>query len=176
MTWSEALQWSTWVHSVVGGAHFALALVALVLGPIIFLRRKGGAFHRAAGYAFVLSMLVVNVTALTNYGLSGRPNLFHFFAVLSLTALLPGFYYLQRAVRTGDQKLLELHARLMMWAYFGLFAAGVAQILTRVLPPIVSDIGRAFAYMGAGFFVAGFVATIWFRVAARRLAARYPLR
>ncbi len=175
MTWGEAFTWDTWVHSVVGGVHFIMALIALVLGPIIFLRGKGTKFHRQAGYVFVLCMLTVNTTALTSYDFTGRPNLFHFFAVLSLAALLPGFYFLQRAVRTGRQDYLEQHAQLMMWAYYGLFAAGVAQVLTRVLPSMVGDIGRAFMYMGVGLGLAGFACSLIFPRAAKALAARHPL-
>jgi len=117
----------------------------------------------------------VNITALTNYDFTGYPNLFHFFALLSLSALIPAFYVLQRAVRLKDQKLLEEHARLMMWSYYGLAAAGVAQVATRVLPPIVGDIGRAFMYMGLSLGVAGMIAFLVFRPLSKRLAARYPL-
>jgi len=175
MTWAEVFDWNTWVHSILGGTHFVLAMVALVLGPVIFLRKKGGRLHRLAGYAFVLSILIVNITALTNYDFTGYPNLFHFFALLSLSALVPAFYALQRAVRLKDQKLLEEHARLMMWSYYGLAAAGVAQVATRVLPPIVGDIGRAFTYMGLSLGVAAMIAFFVFRPLSKRLAARYPL-
>lgn len=175
MTWNEAFSWSYWIHSVPGGAHFVLALVALVLGPVIFLRKKGTRFHRLAGYVFVLSMLAVNISALTMYDFTGYPNLFHVFALISLSALLPGFYFLQRAVRTGEQKHLELHARLMMWAYYGLAAAGIAQVLTRILPPLLGDVGRSFTYMGIGLALAGGVCAVVFRYAAKALSRRYPL-
>ncbi|MEL6363022.1 MAG: DUF2306 domain-containing protein [Pseudomonadota bacterium] len=173
MSWAEAFDWGTWVHSILGGAHFASALIALVLGPVIFFRGKGSSFHRVAGYVFVLAMLTVNITALTMYELSGVPNLFHFFAVLSLSALLPAFYYLQRAVRTRRNDYLELHASLMMWAYYGLAAAGVAQVLTRVLPPLVGSFGAVFAIIGGGLGVAGFICSFIFRMASKSLVRRY---
>ena len=173
MTWGEAFTWGTWVHTIVGGAHFVSALIALVLGPIVLFRAKGSAFHRSAGYVFVLAMLTVNITALTLYELSGRPNLFHFFAILSLTSLLPGFWALQRAVRLKSDKLLALHAKLMMWSYFGLAAAGVAQIGMRILPEITGDIGKSMLYLMGSLLTASFVCNFVFGYASKRLAQQY---
>ena len=173
MTWAEAFDWNTWVHSILGGVHFAVALLALVLGPVIFLNTKGGQLHRLAGYAYVLSMLTVNITALTNYDFTGYPNLFHFFALLSLSSLIPAFYTLQRAVRLRDNERLATHANLMMWSYYGLAAAGVAQVATRVLPPLIGDFGRAFTYFGVALGIAGFLCWPLFRIASTRIAKRY---
>ena len=119
MSWAEALDWHYWVHSVVGAAHVLSAIVALILGPLMFLNVKGAGFHRIAGYVFVLAMLTVNITALTLYDLNGRPNIFHALAILSLFSVISGFYLLQRAVRLKSERLLAAHARAMMWAYFG---------------------------------------------------------
>ncbi|MEO0823808.1 MAG: DUF2306 domain-containing protein, partial [Pseudomonadota bacterium] len=172
MSWPEFFTWGFWVHTVVGGAHFSSALVALVLGPVIFLKRKATRFHRVAGYVFVLAMLTVNITALTLYELSGWPNLFHVFAVWSLTALIPAFWALQQGVRRKDDRLLELHARLMMWAYFGLAAAGLAQVGTRILPAMLGSFTQTFVVIGVGLGTAGLLCTLLFRITSRRLTER----
>ncbi|MEL7488277.1 MAG: DUF2306 domain-containing protein [Pseudomonadota bacterium] len=174
MTWAEAFDWNYWVSTINGGAHFALALAALALGPVLFFRGKGSRFHRLAGYAFVLSMLTVNITALTQYDFSGGPNIFHFFALMSLSALLPGFYVLQRAVRLKSEALLATHARLMMWAYFGLAAAGLSQIGTRVLPQITGDFGTTLSIIGGSIGVASLLGFLTFGRASKALAKRYP--
>ncbi len=47
------------------------AVIALLSGLVIFLRKKAGALHRFLGYVYSLSMLVLLVTALSIYRLSG---------------------------------------------------------------------------------------------------------
>ena len=173
MTWAELIDWSYWVHSILGGAHFGSALAALLLGPVLFFRRKGTMFHRLAGYGYVLSMLTVNITALTMYDFTGRPNLFHVFAVMSLASLLPAMWALQRGVRLKSDRLLEVHARLMMWSYFGLAAAGLAQVATRLLPPLLGSFGQAALAIGVALFAASAVCWVIFKLAAPRLAKRY---
>lgn len=155
------LHWQTWVHSPLGGVHFIAALVALIAGPMIFASHKGTGFHRVMGYVFVVCMAVVNGSALMTYTFSGGPNIFHFFALLSLSALIPGFWAIWRVVRGGRQDLLETHIRCMMWAYYGLAAAGLAQVMTRILPPLLNDFGWTFAVMGTTFGLSG-AAMAWF--------------
>ncbi|MGF1454968.1 MAG: DUF2306 domain-containing protein [Alphaproteobacteria bacterium] len=173
MTFADWLDWGSWVHSVVGGAHFVAAIIALVLGPLIFLNRKGTGAHRLAGYGFVLAMLTVNITALTLYDFTGGPNLFHAFAVLSLTAILPGFYAIRMAALTGEARHLQLHIRLMIWAYFGLLAAGLSQVGTRITFEDPSDKGILFGAIGGITAVSGVVLALSMRRLVPWLANRY---
>ncbi|MFM9962892.1 MAG: hypothetical protein ACKV2Q_16910 [Planctomycetaceae bacterium] len=50
---------------------------------MIFLRKEAGRLHRFLGYAYLLSMLVMLVTALSIYRLSGSFKLLHGFALFS---------------------------------------------------------------------------------------------
>ncbi|MEO0578019.1 MAG: DUF2306 domain-containing protein, partial [Pseudomonadota bacterium] len=102
-----------WSDSWVGQGHFVLAAIALILGPLIFTQRKGTAMHRGFGYAYLTAMLVVNVTALTMYDMTRGPNLFHFFAVVSLGTITPGLIAILRGSLTS-------HYFFMSWSYFGL--------------------------------------------------------
>ena len=43
------LSWGEWVHTARGGVHFAAALIALGLGPVILFRRNGTPSHRWLG-------------------------------------------------------------------------------------------------------------------------------
>ncbi len=173
MTVMDWLDWGTWVHTVVGGVHFVAAIIALVLGPLIFLNRKGSGLHRLSGYGFVLAMLTVNITALTLYDFTGGPNLFHAFAVLSLTALLPGFYAIRMAARTGEERHLQLHIRLMIWAYFGLLGAGIAQVGTRFTFENPADKGILFAVIGGVTAACAILLAISLRWLVPWLARRY---
>ncbi|WP_201152841.1 DUF2306 domain-containing protein [Rhodothalassium salexigens] len=161
------------MHSSIGGLHMIAALVALVTGPVVFWRPKGAGAHRLWGYGFTLAMLAVNISALGMYQLSGAPNLFHAFAVLSLTALLPGFWYIQRAVRTGEVACLETHARLMMWAYAGLVFAGLAQLGTRLLPLWLDDWRAVGVTIAVTVGVVSMAVAWMIRRAAPAMAARY---
>lgn len=122
-----------WITSLTGGIHAALAVICLLLGPVIFLRRKGDKTHKLLGRSWALMMLVLNVTALMTYELHGRPNLFHFFAVVNLIALIPGFVFIRKYQKSRNPKHLAQHQEMMAWAYFGLAAAGVWQGVTTLL-------------------------------------------
>jgi len=124
---------SFWITSFTGGLHAGLAVICLVLGPVIFLRRKGDTIHKMLGRIWAAMMLVLNITALMTYELDGRPNLFHAFAILNLIALIPAFVFIKKYQKSRNPKHLALHQELMAWAYFGLAAAGVWQLATSLL-------------------------------------------
>lgn len=109
--------------------HAGLGLAAVVLGLVVVLRRKGGRTHRRIGMAYVISMVLLNVTALLIYDLFGRFGPFHGLALLSLATTLAGFVpaYLRRPAGW-----LEIHARCMSWSYAGVVAAFAAEIGARV--------------------------------------------
>ena len=51
------------ISSTLGMAHLTAALLALALGGVVVLERKGTETHRMMGMGYALAMLVVNVTA-----------------------------------------------------------------------------------------------------------------
>lgn len=147
-----------WTTHPVGQVHVVLALLALILGPVIFLRRKGTVPHRIFGYAFVATMLIVNLSALTRYGLTGGPNFFHFAAAMSLATLLPAIYFAWRARLKRSPKAYVTHGILMCWAYFGLVMAFVAEAVTRQYPFLLHGDGawvRFFFFLGVMMAVTG---------------------
>lgn len=124
--------------------HFTFALIALVLGPAIVLRpRKGDRPHRLAGYAFCTAMVLLNLSALTIYDLTGGPNLFHLLALVSLATLGSGFACARRGDALG-------HLNYMGWAYAGMIMA-LANRLTPLLP---------LPYWAGSLLLIGVVATI----------------
>lgn len=145
----DVLTWSYWVDTKIGGVHFGAALICLALGPYIFSRRKGDKIHRISGRVWALLMFALNITALSSYDISGRPTLFHFFALLSLATLTPGVIMIWVYKRSRKRTHLIVHQMCMIWAYFGLAAAGVWQIGLRLL---VHYMGPESYGIGLGMF------------------------
>lgn len=113
---------------MLGTAHIVFAVSALILGAAVACRPKGGRSHRTLGYSYALSLLLVNVCALSVYEDSAGMGPFHILAVVSLVTLTAGFVpvFLRRPVSGW----LDLHGYFMSWSYVGLVAAGVAQLAT----------------------------------------------
>ena len=160
-----------WATHPIGQLHVGMALLALVLGPIMFLRRKGTGSHRALGYVFVVAMLTANIAALTRYGLTGGFNFFHFAALMSLATLLPAIVFAWRARQRKSRNAYITHGILMCWAYFGLVMAFIAEAVTRQFPFLLHGEGawiRFFIFLGALMLVAGW----WTRRQVRRHVIR----
>jgi len=161
-----------WSTHPVGQLHVGMALLALVLGPVMFLRRKGTLSHRVIGYVFVVAMLVVNITALTRYGLTGGFNFFHVAAILSLATLLPAIAFAWRARLTNSRRAHITHGVLMSWTYFGLVMALVSETVTRKFPYLLHGEGawmRFYIFLGLLVAVTGWATN---RLVQRRVVHR----
>ena len=122
-----------------GWIHTAAALTALIAGAAVLLTRKGTRRHRQLGWAYVVSMLLLNVTALLIYRLFGRFGPFHVGAVFSFVTVVAGTAAAlgarkARARRDAVERAraLERHYQWMTWSYVGLAAAAVSEIATRL--------------------------------------------
>jgi uncharacterized membrane protein len=113
-----------------GLIHTLLGIAALLLGLAVLLRRKGTRVHRRTGQAYVLSMILLNATALMIYDLYGRFGPFHVASAISLATVGAGFVpvYLRRP----PSSWMQLHATFMCWSYVGLLAAFVSEVAVRV--------------------------------------------
>ncbi|HNR77589.1 MAG TPA: DUF2306 domain-containing protein [Parvularculaceae bacterium] len=124
----------TWANDPLGYAHLGIALSALLVGAIVVFMRKGTRVHVFAGYVYVASMLGVNASALLKYDLTGGPNLFHAAALFSLATLIAGYLAARRFRRTRRVGDAAAHGALMIWSYYGLVVALVAETFTRAVP------------------------------------------
>ncbi len=131
------LSWQFWVDTTPGAIHFLLAVICLVLGAFVLFSRKGNTRHRVLGSLWLVLMITVNTSALSMYEVSGRVNLFHFFAVLSLATIIPGYVNVRRYALTGKRDYLIAHRVWMTWGYFGLANAGAWQIINRLIHTFV---------------------------------------
>ena len=131
---SAADYFTSWTSGAVGQAHLATALVALASAAWVLRARKGTRNHVLGGYVYVVSMLLLNGTALAKYDLTGGFNMFHASAIASLLTLAGAYAAAILYRRTRDRRAIAAHGHLMIWSCFGLFAALVAEVVTRALP------------------------------------------
>ncbi|MCW1970955.1 MAG: DUF2306 domain-containing protein [Anaerolineae bacterium] len=136
--------------SPLGLFHTAMGVIALISGLLVYLKPQGTATHRRIGYVYVLSMVLLNVTALMIYRLFGGFGPFHVLAIISLITLLRGIVPAYRKRPAGQW--LTQHYLGMSWSYVGLWAATAAEIASR--GPWVTGRGPAF---GISVFVASAV-------------------
>ena len=143
------------MRTAIAQAHIIAAVAALLLGAIVFMMRKGTRLHVSVGIGYVVSMLIMNVTALGIYRLSGSPNAFHIGAFFSLVTVLAGWVPAIR--RRPVDRWLQMHFEFMSWSYVGLVAAAVAEAGTRV--PNAPFVGVVVAGSAAVFLIGGILIT-----------------
>jgi uncharacterized membrane protein len=131
---------TTWTNGYIGQAHLAFAIIALLAGAWVISTRKATRLHRLVGYTYVIAMLMLNGTALLKYDLTGAPNMFHFFAIGSLLTITAA--YIAIRIRGGRRTAAaKAHGELMIWSYFGLVMALIAEIVTRAYPSMLHGDG-----------------------------------
>lgn len=101
-------------------AHLLAALAALVLGGVLMAVRKGRAFHRIAGWGWVILVAVVAISSLFITSLNhGRWSLLHLLTGWTLI-ILP------LAVIAARRHVVGRHRRMMMGLFYGGFAINLA--------------------------------------------------
>jgi uncharacterized membrane protein len=118
------------MYSPLGLFHTACGAIALLLGAVILLRTKGTVAHARTGWAYVVAMLCLNVSAFGIYNLTGGFNLFHVLAAISLATL--GVGLAQVMGRRRWRNWLWRHYQYMVWSYVGLLAATCNEAFVRV--------------------------------------------
>lgn len=110
--------------------HLAAALVAVVLGIVILLRRKGTRAHQSIGWIWVGLM---TAASLTSFGIQarGRFSVIHVLSVIVLVSVSVAIV----SARTGN---IRLHKICMISTFSGLVIAGVFTLLPyRMLGKVV---------------------------------------
>jgi len=138
-----------WTDDPLGYAHLGAALTALSVGALVILLRKGTRLHVYCGYAYVLAMLGVNASALSKYDLTGEANLFHIAALGSLATLFAAYAMALRFRRSRNIGDAAAHGALMIWSYYGLVVALIAEIFTRAVPFMLHGEGGWMRFTGA---------------------------
>lgn len=135
--------------STLGAIHMGAAVAAMGLGSIVMLDPKGTPTHRLLGVGFAIAMVVVNITALSLYRMTGQFGPFHVLALFSLLSLVRSLLPLINR----RHEWLRVHYRYMIISYGGLLAAAVTETLTRV-PGLRVYINSAERVFALGFVIA----------------------
>jgi uncharacterized membrane protein len=101
--------------------HIVMAAMALVLGPVVLLRRKGDTPHRWLGRTWVLAMYGLAISGLQMW-LSGRPNILIAFSIITSLTVTMGLVAIWR-------RQVEQHVRWMLGSYVGLLSAAVFSLM-----------------------------------------------
>ncbi|HIF48642.1 MAG TPA: DUF2306 domain-containing protein [Cytophagales bacterium] len=123
------MEWFNEIHiinSKLGLFHLVCSIIALIFGAIIVLNPKGTKKHKFLGYTYVSAMFGLNLSGLGIYNW-GSINLFHLFALISLSTIILGLYY----VITRHKNWFIYHYYWMSWSVIGLYSALWAEIGTR---------------------------------------------
>ena len=144
------------VSGWLGASHLVLALIALVTGAWVLLTEKGTSKHKKVGYVYVISMVLMNISAIPLTSLFGGIGPFHIFILMSLPTTLAALYFPLFARHRCDW--LQYHFEFMCWSYLGLFAAFLAEIVVRI--PIILAIETSLGLVVSVFALSGL--TMWF--------------
>ncbi|MEY3500650.1 MAG: hypothetical protein RL308_2319 [Bacteroidota bacterium] len=149
------------VTGATGLIHLISSIIALVTGLLVLTTTKGTTRHKKIGYIYVVSMVVLNLTAFMIYSLFGKFGIFHWFAILSFLTLLLGIY---PVLVKNFKNYLLVHFNYMYWSVVGLYCAFCAEILTRI--PFIYDLPnkrQLFGILtGVSIFIVMTIATIIF--------------
>lgn len=119
------------VHDTTGLIHVMASIAALVLGTMVLIWQKATATHKRIGYAYAVSMFVLNATAFGLYHLFGRFGPFHVAAIISSVTLVAGM--IPAIARKPAGRWMRMHMAFMYYSVIGLYAAFVSEIITRVI-------------------------------------------
>ena len=145
--------------------HVAAALAALLLGPVVLLRRRRDALHRALGYTWVSAMALTALSSFAIHGLAlvGPFGPIHILSVVVLVGLW-------RAIGHARRGEIAAHRRTMESLYSGaVIGAGLFTLVPgrRMSALVLGDAGWT------GFVVAALLAMmIWglLRMSLRQVA------
>ena len=156
------------VGSNVGLIHLIASILALIFGTWILVTEKGTSVHRKVGYLYAVSMGVLIVTAFLIYRLFGSFGLFHIAAAVSAVTLVAGMVPV--ITRRPRNNWLGYHFSFMFWSVLGLYAAFMAETLTRTPhTPFFQMVGIA----TGGVMLVGYIAFFFYKKKWSRLAALY---
>lgn len=130
------------VHDTTGLIHLIASCLALITGTIILVLTKGTKLHKQIGYAYLISMSVLIITAFMIYRLFDGWGIFHYTSLVSLITIIAGMVpiWTRRPVKSWKY----LHFSFMYWSVMGLYAAFAAEIMTRIPEtPFYNMVGMA---------------------------------
>lgn len=141
--------------------HVVAAVVALVVGAVVLLRRKGTHTHRLWGWAYTAALAVMALASFAVFELRDGPSIFHVVSVLTLVVLAVGVVVARRRRPSWRRR----HAVFLPVSYLMLVVTGTAQFFDRL--PLPNEALNAIVFLQVPS-VLGFAAIIR---SARRVPA-----
>lgn len=108
--------------------HIGAVILSYFTGLIVFVKPKGGKNHKNIGKIYAVSMLIGSLVTFGMYSFSGGFNIFHFFAIVTITSVSAGWYSIVKYVKTRKSKWLVKHYFNMAYSFMGLNLAAIAQM------------------------------------------------
>lgn len=108
--------------------HLIFALLAIVVGAIVLIRKKGTTIHRMLGYVWIIAMVVI---CLTSFGIQSiMPNgVFLGFSPIHLISIWV-LFQLARGIYFARKHEMVRHRKCMVYTYFGgLLIAGAFTLM-----------------------------------------------
>ena len=118
------------VHSPIGLVHLVASVSALFFGTLVLVLPKRSQPHKRAGYAYVLSMVLVLTSAFGIYQLFHAFGVVHAFAVVSGLTLLAGMVPVLTRKPAG--RWPEVHFTFMYWSVMEVYGALAAETVIRI--------------------------------------------
>ena len=142
-----------WEQAAATG-HVLAAFSALLVGAAVLVLPKGTHAHRMIGIVYAMTLVIVNVAALSLHR-EDAFGVFHALAVASLVTIAIGLSPL--LIGTRSLPRIATHAYCMTWSYAGLVAAGCGQLAAAIGPDeggwvVPVTIGAVLAISGAVIF------------------------
>lgn len=113
-----------------GLIHLISSIVSLIAGVLVLVLRKGTKRHKQIGYIYVISMLILIITAFMIYRLFDGWGIFHYSTIAILITISLGMIpvWTKKPANTWKYQ----HFSFMYWSVVGLYAAFAAELLTRI--------------------------------------------
>lgn len=114
----------------IGLTHLISGIIAIILGGLVLILKKGTKIHRKIGYGYVFSMIILLASSFGIYRLFGKFGIFHVLSLVSTFSLAAGMLPMLKKNRTPND--LETHFKRMYWSVAGLYAAFAAESFVRI--------------------------------------------
>lgn len=117
------------IQTEIGAVHTVFALVAMLSGGYVIAKPKGDHQHKISGYVYIVTMLLMNITALFTQTLFVFGP-FHYLALFSLGTVV--FAISCPLMLRQNTNWLNWHFQAMCWSYVGLWAAFASELIVRL--------------------------------------------
>ncbi len=151
------------IHSTIGLFHTLTAILAVILGTVVLLRKKGTLTHKRTGYAYCFAMLALNSSAFFIVNFNGF-SIFHFFAIVSLLTLIAGIV----PAILRSKNWFRRHFYFMSWSVVGLYCAFWAEVGVR----FVGNMREFWWVVALSGIITSFIGAIVINVQAKKMKFR----